>query len=92
MPVKRRASKQRFTETALLEAWSATFEFGHDFFGDLQPLTLSNEESAQARAAFKAKAYEAWERLGAAFMAAWQSNDVREKPWAFEQFGEPSCQ
>ena len=96
MPVKRRASKQRFTNAALLEAWAATFEFGHDFFGDLnplgieeRPLTRSAQESAEARAAFKAKAREAWEQLGAAFMASWQPTTAHELPWAFEQFGKP---
>lgn len=95
MPVKRRASKRR-TNAALLEAWSATFEFGHDYFGDLQrllgidehgPLARSNEESAKARAAFIELAREAWEQLGAAYLA--QPSGSVGQPWALEQFGEP---
>jgi hypothetical protein len=91
MPVKRRASKQRFTNAALLEAWRMPFECGRDFFGDLRPLGIKARSILEAGEDVMAAAREAWEQLGATFMAEWQPNLVREKPWAFEQFGEPSA-
>jgi len=90
MPVKRRASKQRFSDAALLEAWRGPFECGCDFFGDLEPLGIEARSILEASEDVMAVAREAWEHLGAAFMAEWEPSQVREKPWALEQFGEPN--
>jgi hypothetical protein len=91
MPVKRRASKQRFSNAALLEAWSMPFQCGCDFFGDLKPLGIDARSILEADEDVMAAAREAWGRLGEAFMVEWQPiKGVREKPWAFEQFGEPN--
>ena len=96
MPVKRRNAKRRLNDAAALEAWRGIFDCGSDFFGDLEPFGIiespfarSTEESEKNRAALEAAGREAWEHLGGAFMAGWEPTQVREKPWAFEQFGEP---
>ena len=98
MPVKRRASKQRLTNAALLEIWRGTFECGCDFFGNLEPLGIIEphnvwplEDREKARAAFMAAAREAWGQLGAAFLADWRPPHAGDKPWALVQFGEPGA-
>jgi len=90
MPVKRRNSKQRFSDAALLEAWSMPFQCGCDFFSDLRPLGIEVRSLEGSEEAMDA-AEEAWKELGAAFMAEWQPTEVRKLPWAAEQFGEPNA-
>ncbi|ODS02077.1 hypothetical protein AUC71_02395 [Methyloceanibacter marginalis] len=88
MPVKRRAHKRRVDPRAELEAWSSWFESGVAFDGDLIDLGLAND----ADDVFKAVAKDAWKRLGELFLESWTPDNVRETPWAQEQFGEPKCQ
>lgn len=95
MPVKRKKPKRVISSAVQLESWRSTFATGHDFFGELEPLgiverpvTRSEAESQAARAAFVAAVRDAWNELGADFLAEWQSLQM---PWALEQFGEPSC-
>ncbi|PAQ01560.1 hypothetical protein LRP31_18800 [Mesorhizobium mediterraneum] len=83
MPVKRRVAKRRQDSTAELDAWSETFTSGFDFFGDLAPFGLVDDRNIQAAAK------EAWTRLGVAFLGDWRPTDVRETPWALQEFGEP---
>ena len=89
MPAKQRASKRRTSPAAELEAWATLFECGYDFFGDLEPFGFGPGSDQAARAA----AGEAWQRLGFAFMAAWNQRQHhpagRQTPWAAEQFGLP---
>jgi len=88
MPVKRRVPKGKIGPAAELAAWSELFETGYDFFGDLEPLGFNG--SSDADRASRAAAKEAWERLGGLFMQTWQPEpNGRQKPWAFEEYGEP---
>jgi hypothetical protein len=50
------------------------------------------EDRSEAERRFIAAAREAWQRHGAALLADWKPTPVREKPWALEKFGEPTCQ
>lgn len=87
MPVKRRAAKRRVHHAAELAAWSGVFECEYDFFGDLEDFGISGDKAVREAAP------EAWQRLGAEFMAGWKPTQVRETPWALEEFGEPGkCQ
>ena len=83
MPVKRRTAKRRMTPAAELAEWHSWFECGVAFDGELDPLGFRTHEQMEAAAP------EAWGRLGELFMAAWEPTDVRQTPWALEQFGEP---
>ncbi len=85
MPVKARRPKRRATEAAELAAWKDAFECGYDFFNDAG---FAHQEHTPE---FWAAARAAWKRLGSRFMEAWHPTDVREKPWALEEFGRPSC-
>lgn len=89
MPVKRRVPKRRASVEAEIAAWAETFETGFDFFGDLEPFGFP-AGSDSIRSIWKA-APEAWQRLGAVFLASWQPTAARSTPWAQEQFGEPQC-
>ena len=82
MPAKRRASKRRADAAP---AWSVFFEAGHDFFGDLRPFGILDDETAHAHAR------EAWGQFGDAFLCGrdpLQHN--RAAPWALETFGDPA--
>ena len=103
MPVKRRIAKRRsLSPEAEMDAWRETFSSGFDF-GDLEVLGLSGEAAFGLRApcpgdaerrqrdqATLTVAREAWQRLGAAFMASWEPEPYLPAPWALEAFGEPS--
>jgi len=80
----------------MLAAWRETFDCGHDFFGDLEPLGIVDPVDVfplnareMARVTFMAAAVDAWKQVGAVYMSGWRPNGAREKPWALEQFGEP---
>jgi hypothetical protein len=85
MPVKRRIQKRRLSPAAELEAWRELFDCGHDFFNDLELLGFPGGDCDRAA---QQAARLAWRRFGATFMETWRS-DVRSRPWALEQFGDP---
>ena len=83
MPVKVRRPKRRVSDAAELEAWSTFFEFGKDFFHQLDDWGLDTDKARHAAAPA------AWRRFGETFMATWRPTVIRNEPWAFEQFGSP---
>jgi hypothetical protein len=89
MPVKRRLHKRRIDPVAELRAWSELFDIGHDFFGDLEPLGFRGGDCDRAA---RLAARSAWRRFGAEFMETFKPDAVRARPWAFEEFGDPTCQ
>ena len=85
MPVKRRLSRRRVDDAAMLAAWQEVFQSGYDFFDEAG---WSHKEHTPE---FRPAAKEAWSRLGSRFMDTWQPTDVRDVPWALETFGEPNA-
>ncbi|WP_192177670.1 hypothetical protein [Mesorhizobium amorphae] len=84
MATKRQPLRRRqIGSEAEYQAWSETFTSGYDFFGDLAPFGLVDDRDIQAAAK------EAWTRLGARFLKSWQPTDIRETPWALDEFGAP---
>jgi hypothetical protein len=79
MPVKRRVWKRRVQADPA--AWEVLFECGYDYFRDL-PFKTDTEAQEAAR--------EAWESLGAAFLASRADNPLCPVPRAFQAFGEPA--
>lgn len=85
MPVKRRRAKRRDPE-AEYQTWSAIFDAGCDFFGELSKLGLTVEWGAKVPADL---AREPWQRFGRRWMAE-RGAEKRLRPiWAIEEFGEP---
>ena len=84
MPVKLRKAKRHTSVAAEVERWSMLFETSFDYF-DALGFGHANEASARDAAP------EAWQRLGAQFLANRSENAAREIPWALEQFGSPPC-
>ncbi len=84
MAAKRRNPKRRLTPDAELEAWEMVFASGWDFFDDVGRLGVPMEDHRPDRAA----AEDAWNRLGARFLAA-KADPVGGTPWALAEFGEP---
>ena len=80
-PIKRK----RVSQAGKLGAWSAWFECGVAFDGDLLDLGLF-EASADD---FDRAARDAWRRLGGAFMATWQPTASVKVPYALETYGGP---
>ena len=96
MPRKLRAPKQRYDAKAELEAWSMTFESGHDYFretGFVEPVHVwPPEDRPLAERAFRSAALAAWLRVGALFLERRKAaNEHRDLPWAQVEFGEPPC-
>ncbi len=90
MPVRRRKGKRlaRIDEHA---AWSDVFECQYDFFGELPSIGVKTDQYDLPDPKVAA---EAWQRLGAAFMAEWRSrphHPDESEPWALTTFGEPPC-
>jgi hypothetical protein len=81
MPVKRRAAKRKADAAA---AWAGFFETGYDFFGELEPFGIEDDQTARSLAR------DAWAQFGAAFLRQWEPTPVRELPWAYEAFGDPA--
>ena len=79
----RRAARQA-SPARELAGWKMKFQTGYDYFGDLPDLGLSEEKLTRAQIR------DAWQRLGAAFLAGWEPNPKAPRPpWALEQFGPP---
>jgi len=79
--------KRHEVDVIELENWRMVFETGHNFF------TWDHNIGVDARdeAAFLPAARDAWQRLGAAFLDGWEPGYTNVKrPWALEQFGDPS--
>jgi len=94
---KRRADKRRPVLTP--EAWEFLFISGHDFFGTLTLLGLTephllppgSDARALAQAAWDDVIRDAWAQHGGAFMALWRPRPGLETPWAAVKFGPPSA-
>ena len=84
MSVKLRRGKRRIDATAELAAWNLTFTCGCDFFGQ-----LADEWDFKTPDEVAAAAPNAWQRLGARFLAEWRPSVHRDEPWALEEFGPP---
>lgn len=84
MPRRRRHAKARRRDLrAELEAWRVMFESGFAFDGDLDAYGYSSDPPREVTA-------EAWQRLGAHFIAErGRETDTGKPLWALEQFGEP---
>jgi hypothetical protein len=83
MPVKRRASKRRLDVRGELDAWQSTFDAGVTFDGDLECVGIAGDPTLDQTA-------EAWQRLGARFIAErGRETDTGATHWALQQFGEP---
>ncbi len=86
MPVKARRQKRGMSLAAEVEAWSTLFSTGWDYFDDLGFGGREGTERARARAA------EAWLRLGAVFLASGLADEwACGVPWAQREFGDPPC-
>jgi hypothetical protein len=84
MPVRRRLAKRRVDPAVELQDWENWFEWGREgFAGELWDYGLRTKEDTLAAMP------EAWQRLGAAFMAARKRAD--QVPYALKQFGDPRC-
>jgi hypothetical protein len=70
-----------------VEAWSGIFRCGYDFFHELAAIGLRGDAKQDRRIRRLAK--EARARLGAVYTSAWEPRPDQDKPWAFEQWGEP---
>ena len=88
MPVKRRTAKRRLDPAAEVAIWESVFDSGRDFFDDLKDLGVPLDQYGRPE---PAAAEQAWQRLGARYLATRTPNSRRE-PWALIQFGEPQCQ
>ncbi len=87
MPVRlhrRRDSITGLSPEAELQAWSMFFSTGHDYFHDLKILGIPRTHEGP-----RARAGEAWERLGGMFMESWRPTASRQTPWACDEFGDP---
>jgi len=83
MPVKRRTAKRLVNPEREYVIWEALFASGYDFFGEAEELGLAVD--AYRRPPIEA-AREAWQRLGARYIA----ENPRGGPcWAEREFGHP---
>jgi hypothetical protein len=85
MPVKRRNGKRRVDDVAMLAAWEQVFQCGYDFFDE------AGWGHREHTPEFRPAAQEAWARYGRRYLDTWQPTDVRDEPWALEEFGEPDA-
>ena len=87
MPVRRR--KLKAVRPAELAAWRGTFECEFDYFDDLAEIGVATDPYGIPD---RAVAHEAWQRLGDAFLAEWDSRQRHPddlEPWALTTFGLP---
>ena len=84
MPVKRRRAKGRVGLADEMHAWEMVFKCGWDFFREAEKLTRSR--GALGQWTDRPEAREAWDRIGADFLAAYGDERAR---WALETFGRP---
>lgn len=82
MPVRRRTQRRRRDE---LQAWWGVFESRFDFFHEVTSYGSDEDLTSE----FVDRAAEAWQRLGADFLAEWQPTQAIAVPWAVREFGEP---
>ena len=85
MPVKRRASKRAFSRAEEIEAWEMVFGTGRDFFGEAEDMLRLPASDADWRD--RPEAREAWERVGADYLATFGEGRAG---WALTMFGRPA--
>ena len=86
MPTKRRAAKVRSSPAEEVDAWSAYFNSGRDFFKCLPEIGIPIDEE---RRPDREIAQAAWHRLGAWFLT--HQRPRQRHPWALSEFGDPDA-
>jgi hypothetical protein len=86
VPVKRRTAKRRVDPEREYAVWSAIFDGGYDFFGELPEIGLPEQGRGKVDPEL---AREPWQRHGQRWLAE-TGNEPRLHPvWALREFGEP---
>jgi hypothetical protein len=88
MPTTRNRRSRHRGSAAEVAAWSAVFEFGRDFFGELRQFGGVAVDAYGCVERQDAAA--AWSRLGATFLQG-DAIDPRRQPWAVSEFGWPAA-
>jgi hypothetical protein len=81
MPVRRRSNRRRADD---LKSWEVYLESGHDYFGDLPDIGLTDPPP-------RAAALEAWNRLAPILLDTWATSRHPDQgeAWAVREFGVP---
>jgi hypothetical protein len=70
-----------------LAPWAITFEYGTDYFRSLAEIGLVGHAIDDPK--IRKAARDAWQRLGAEFLATREHDPHRDKPWALRKWGQP---
>lgn len=87
MPVRARKNRRR-DQRAEVDAWSMYFQSGYDFFESLAAIGVATNHHGVPDVEI---AREAWQRLGADYLADWPSHNMSSdcEPHALRVFGQP---